>query len=640
MRVTLVNMPWASIDFPSLAIGILRTSLARARPDIQVTVVHANLEFIDWVTGNMDFSWSDYNHYSLRSYFHGHGDWVFSSALYDDPQWRNEEFRNKYGTAMKPGKLELNMRLHELAPAFIEHVGTLISDTEPDVVGYTSTFQQNVASLAAAKQMKRLAPRVLNVFGGANCDAEQGAALHRNFPFVDFVVRGEGELSFTQLLAAVQGDGEISTVEGLCWRDPEGGSRANDMSRRPLAPSEIAGPNYDGYFDRLSASQASSWVEPKLVVEGSRGCWWGEKHHCTFCGLNGSFMEFRGKSPERFYQEIVNLVERHKVLDIYATDNILEMAYLNSLLPRIAESGYDLRIQYEIKSNMRAAQVETLVRAGVVSVQPGVENLSSHVLKLMDKGVTGYHNVRLLRDAESSGMTVAWNYLYGFPGETAEDYDNLIEQFPALHHLYPPDGATRIAMERFSPHFNQPELGFVERRPADQYGLIYDLPESELMDLAYLFDTPPQGIHGEPVEHLDTAVGEWQRAYPDSSFTYCDVGSSIVLVSRRKHVEWRVMHLTDPVEIALFRLLDQPHAPHAAVRAMPADLPVTEEALNALLLRWRALGLVFEESGRFIQIATAANNQHVLHIRQVADTPQDTPDIAAENTRSEELATA
>jgi hypothetical protein len=177
-----------------------------------------------------------------------------------------------------------------------------------------------------------------------------------------------------------------------------------------------------------------------------------------FCGLNGSFMQFRGKSPTQFFDEIIRLVERHQVLDMYVVDNILDMGYLNTLLPRLAESGYDLRMHYEIKANLRRDQLTALAGAGLVSVQPGVENLSTRVLKIMEKGVTGCQNVRLLRDAVTAGLAPAWNYLYGFPGELPEDYLPLVEQFPALHHLPPLDVVTRIVVERFSPYFNRPEL--------------------------------------------------------------------------------------------------------------------------------------------------------------------------------------
>ncbi len=169
----------------------------------------------------------------------------------------------------------------------------------------------------------------------------------------------------------------------------------------------------------LAASAARHWVEPKLVVEGARGCWLGEKHHCTFCGLNGSFMQFRSKSPDTFYEEIVELARRHRVLDMYVVDNILDMGYLTTVLPRIIDSGYDLRLHIEIKAGHAPppSSVPSPTR-GMIYVQPGIESLNHRVLDLMDKGVSGCQNVRMLRDGAETGLSVAWNYLHGFPGET------------------------------------------------------------------------------------------------------------------------------------------------------------------------------------------------------------------------------
>lgn len=618
MRILLVNMPWSSIDVPSLALGILTNSVREKMPDAQVEVMHANLDFVDWVVDRREFGLSDYYYYSLFTYFSGCGDWVFSSALYDDPEWRVSEFVSRVQGQMSERDLSRNLDLHRTVPDFVAEVAARIVDRAPDLVGFTSTFQQNTAALATARAVKKLDPRIRTALGGANCDGEQGAALHRNFSFIDYVVRGEGEAAFPKLLTAIRdasagadpGVPDLSGIEGLCWATPDGRHVANPMSTAPLPPAEIVSPDYAGYFERLASSRANNWVEPRLVVEGARGCWWGEKHHCTFCGLNGSFMQFRSKHPGRFYDEIISLVERHQVLDMFVVDNILDMSYVTSLLPRLAESDYDLRLQYEIKSNMRGPQVQALADAGLVSVQPGIENLNSRVLKIMDKGVTGCLNVRMLRDAETSGITIAWNYLYGFPGETDADYQSIMDQMPALHHLCPPDGSTRIAIERFSPYFVRPDLGFTDLRPAAQYRLNYDLPESELMDLAYIFDTPIQGIDETLAETLDRAVTHWQHEYARSRLTHHDLGDEIVLVSQRRHYDWHVLRLTDPMQVAAFRQLDQPHSVASLARRL--DEPQSQVA--ALLAHWRELGIVFADADQFIQIAPRAMNQELIRI--------------------------
>ncbi|MFF0740473.1 RiPP maturation radical SAM C-methyltransferase [Streptomyces sp. NPDC004111] len=619
MNIVIVNMPWSLIDVPSLATGILRRTAANTLPDARVTVVHGNLEYVDWLTERREFSLAQFNLLALDSYFSGLGDWVFSSALYDDPEWRVAEMTEEI--PLEEADRELSIELHREAPEFIAELTSRILALEPDLVGFTSTFQQNTAALATARAVKRAAPRTHVVFGGANCDGPQGEALHRNFPFVDSVVRGEGEHSFPALLRELdKGDPDPSVlagIPGLCWRGPDG-VVVNAMSNRPLRPSEIVSPDYDGYFARLEASAARDWVEPKLVVEGSRGCWWGEKHHCTFCGLNGSFMEFRSKSPDDFYAEVMRQVEQHQVLDMYVVDNILDMRYLSSVLPRLRESGYDLRLQYEIKSNLRRDQLETLYGAGLVNVQPGIESLNSRVLKLMDKGVSGCLNIRMLRDAESVGLSVSWNYLYGFPGERNEDYLPIVEQFPALHHLAPMEGVARIVTERFSPNFNNPALGFHPLKPDAQYRRNYDLPESEMLDFGYLFTAPHQGIDEETSDALKAGGARWQQEHVQCRLSMIDLGDRIVLVSRRKDFDWSTLTLHDPFEVAAFRLLDQPHTAPGLVRRLGEG--ATGARVDALLAEWLRLGVVFTDDGQWVHIAPFANNQELLRFERIFDT--------------------
>src|SRR5215470_1562186 len=224
MRVLLVNMPWASVEVPSLALGILQNSVRAALPDVEVEVRHANLDYVDWVTGRFDLSFTDYQYYAVGTYFSGNGDWVFSAALYDDPAWRLAEFHELRGATMTGPELAMNVRLHELAPEFVRELAESIVAAGPDVVGFTTTFQQNTAALAAARYLKALDPRIVTVFGGANCDGPQGEALHRNFGFVDFVLRGEAEVSFPHLLSAWRDGDGLAAVPGLCWRRGDGSS--------------------------------------------------------------------------------------------------------------------------------------------------------------------------------------------------------------------------------------------------------------------------------------------------------------------------------------------------------------------------------------------------------------------------------
>lgn len=620
MRIVLVSMPWAALDLPSLALGILEEALAPLA-DTTTAVIHGNLDFVDWLDGRMDVDLTTYEYYSRESYFVGCGDWVFAKAL--DPSLDNETaFREYLKGFGEDERFEQMRALSDAAPAFIDQFVDRVLAESPDVVGFTTTFQQNTASLAAARVLKERAPHVTTVFGGANCDAEQGEAVHRNFPFVDFVVRGEGETAFPQLVQALRSGATPRDIDGLCGRTPGDGAFVRPMSARPLPPGQYVVPRFDGYFARLRGSVARTWVEPKLVVEGARGCWWGARHHCTFCGLNGTFMEFRSKSPSSVFREIHDLVARHQVLDVYLVDNILDMGYFTTLLPQLAEADFDIRLQAEVKSNLRPHHLEALRGAGVVSIQPGVESLSSTVLKLMDKGVTGCQNVALLRDAGTLGISVLWNYLYGFPGETDADYTAVLDQVPGLHHLPPPSGASRIQIERFSPYFADRSLGFPALRPANQYRLNYALPDEELADLAYVFDVDPAGVDETLADRLRRALADWNDAFPHSRLTHWENDRGFHVVSERADFAWSEMRIADPDEVRAYQLLERPHS----FAALGQKSGMDERAVERLANEWRELGLVFVDAGHLVRLSCASTNSEVLRINGSfgRDLPADT----------------
>ena len=604
LRVLLTAMPWQAVDSPSLPLGLLKACCRAAGRTAPMTYF-GNIRWVEYLyeRSEGDLLPADYTHVADEGIFQGIGDWVFTGVLHDSDFGEAE-------LAMYRAKFDVDMgRAAEMRPFaedFVELVAREILDHEPDLVGFSTTFMQNVPSLAVAARIKRYAPHVLTVFGGGNCDGPMGAALHRNFPFIDYVVRGEAELTFPALLDAIERGAAPEKIPGVCWRR-DGVSVANPDSRHPLPPGKIPTPDYGDWFERFESSLIETYVEPKLVLESARGCWWGEAHQCTFCGLNGSLIQFRSKPADRMIAELTELVERHRTLDVIMVDNIIDNRYFVDVLPRIAALDWDLRFHYEVKSNLKDWEVAALRAAGVAHVQPGIESLSTRVLKLMDKGVHGVHNVRALRDCESAHLTTTWNYLYGFPGETPDDYWPIIRQVPALVHLQPPSGDTGILLERFSPHFDKPELGYTYRTPSKIYKHVYDLPQSELQDLVYLFDSDYLGVGPEVAEGLQEAINDWSKRHQDSTLVRVDLGGVLRIEDRRSGWPERDHVIDDPVLVAAYYELEHGRSP-VAVCARLAERGITLELerLTAWLDQLLADGLVFAESGRFITLATTS----------------------------------
>ncbi|MFQ6398801.1 RiPP maturation radical SAM C-methyltransferase [Nocardia sp. KC 131] len=600
-RTVLVCMPWHELTRPSLAFGLLKASCVEhgmAEP----ATYYANIRWAE-VLLDAGFTVRDYLRVSDGGFAHALGEWVFAGAL------NGQDFGiDQMADYARRHRIDLDpiSRMRELADDFVSSVTDAVLAMDPEIVGFTSTFSQSVPSLAVAKRIKQRAPEIRTLLGGYNCDGIMGATLHREFEFVDLVLRGESDKTFPELLGVLSSDhGELGSIAGLCWRDADGVQQVNDQRGIPVGPADMHVPLFDDWFQTYDNSEVSEVTEPELVLESSRGCWWGEKHHCTFCGLNGSTMTYRAKEPSRFVAELDHLVRKYRTLDVTVVDNILDVSYLRTALPEIAAMDVDWRLHYEIKANITAEQAATLRAAKVWSVQPGIESLVDDVLRRMDKGIDGVRNVRALRDLETEGITVGWNWLYGFPGEREDDYRIVIDQVPALVHLQPPGGTGRIFLERFSPNFDDPAIGFAERAPAERYHAVYDLEPRVLADLVYEFDTPDQGITDEQVAPLDAAITVWRARYSESSLLRNDIDG--VLIIRDRRLGWAADDyvFTDPRDKETWAELEHGRTIPALRRSLACAGFLWDEAeLDEWLATQLANGLVFTEGGRWLGLAT------------------------------------
>ena len=99
----------------------------------------------------------------------------------------------------------------------------------------------------------------------------------------------------------------------------------------------VESPDYDDYVE-----QAESFIQAGLLPEDlmqgvmfetSRGCWYGAKNHCKFCGLNGLEIGYRRKSPQRILAEIDDLADRYNPDLLQAADNIMPLEFRREVLP-------------------------------------------------------------------------------------------------------------------------------------------------------------------------------------------------------------------------------------------------------------------------------------------------------------------
>jgi ribosomal peptide maturation radical SAM protein 1 len=234
-------------------------------------------------------------------------------------------------------------------------------------------------------------------------------------------------------------------------------------------------------------------------------------------------MPFRKKPPARVLEEILGFAAQYKILDFIAVDDIIDLGHIRDLLPQLSASGCDFEIFYETKANLKKPELEAFYSSGVYAIQPGIESLSTPILRLMRKGVTALQNIRLLKWCAEIGITPEWNILYGFPGEPPQEYARMAELIPSLVHLTPPN-FTPVQMERFSPYFDRPaEFGIELTGPLPQYRFLYSVPSEALTNLAYDFEH--RYLDGRDPETYVTglrdAVARWRQFSEDDPGYLC-----------------------------------------------------------------------------------------------------------------------
>ncbi len=474
-------MPFAAVQRPSLGLGLLAGALSRQGIDNEVRYV--NLDFARRI------GLGRYKLIDLTRNDDLVGEWIFSPAAFRDQTPTAPDFWECVD--LEPARLRFPDRqaivatfqaMRAQATAWIEEVArSLLLPAPPRILGASSMFQQHCASLAVLRRVKELAPEVLTVLGGANCESGMGRATFAAFDWLDAVVCGEADDCIVEVMQALVSGSLAGLPAGVLVRSQAPHPAAQRDLIRDLDPLPV--PDFATYFEALRDSGLGPSITPGLLMETSRGCWWGQKHHCTFCGLNASGMAFRVKSPGRIREELQELSKRHQVFQFEFTDNILAMERFRDLLPDLAGGPYTLFA--EVKANLKHEHMQALSQAGVRWIQPGLENLNDEVLRLMDKGTTTAVNLQLLKWAREFGIFVSWNFLVGFPGEKDQWYQEISRWLPLVSHLQPPQGVFKMRYDRYSPyHFNSDKYG-VKLQSHPSYRAIYPVSAELLAELAY-----------------------------------------------------------------------------------------------------------------------------------------------------------
>lgn len=607
-RISLINMPFANLGLPSIALTQLKSVVEADLPGrVAIDVLYLSHDFAKY----LGVEFYDYLSNSMESFNTGLGDWMFREAAFPNLPDNSEKYFTRYFPGKSPEALRLKELIAQKRPGLNALMDDLIVRYELDksqVVGFTSMFMQNAASFAMAAKLKRRNPNIITIIGGANCEFPMGGVIARRVPEIDYVFSGPALKSFPAFVRQC-------LERGLSKHQPIRGVFSKSLPL-PLAGPETIGEDlsidtridldYEPFLKRFAEYFSDLGVKPVLPFETSRGCWWGERSHCTFCGLNGVSMGYRAMSPALALDLFKSLFRfSGRVSRLTSVDNILPKSYVTEVLPFL-DTPPDMEIFYEVKADLSEQEIATLAKAGVKQIQPGIEALATSTLKLMKKGTTVFQNIKFLKLCALYGIKPHWNLLLGFPGEGAESYRKYVEILPRLTHLEPPSGAFPVRFDRFSPYFYKAQEYGLDLHALDFYSMVYPFDEADLMNFAYYF--ADRNIAAEYfvtmakwIGKVRAKVAEWQARWSDPKFKvpprlYFKGNSSTIYDSRSGSA---LEHQVGPHGKVVLEYLVKP----TRIEELVKSFSVTDGFdINQEIAALESKGLVLREGDRLLSL--------------------------------------
>ena len=276
---------------------------------------------------------------------------------------------------------------------------------------------QLLQAIPVCRALREKYPSIPIVWGGYFASLYSTAALHANY--VDFVVKGQGEDALHELLGALRGERDRSSVRGIAYKDPFG--LCVHTAERPLkGPDEFPWPP----FHRLDPAKyiARTFLGSRTAVhQASIGC----PFRCNFCGVVPVYDREKMESPARTSAILAHLQEQYGINAVQFYDNnfFLREDHARELAARIAPLG--LRWWCEARVDIVLGYSDDTLRklrnAGCVMIFFGVESGNDAALRNMKKQLTAEQTLALARRIREFDIVPEYSMIFGNPENAEED---------------------------------------------------------------------------------------------------------------------------------------------------------------------------------------------------------------------------
>jgi len=282
-----------------------------------------------------------------------------------------------------------------------------ISQYKPDIIGF-SCYCWNISKiLETTRVVKTITPQTKIILGGPEVGPIATKYLEENH-FLDVVVKGEGEVTFAELLRHYLGKGRLEEIKGISYRID--GQVLENPDRPPIEDlDEIPSPYLEGIL-----------VPRDMVtyIETYRGC----VFKCSYCFEGKNFPKLRFFPEEQIKKEIECIMSRPEIRSFHFTDPVFNLK--KERLGRIAEMisaanhhGTELRTIEIIAEFVDEETVDLFKKATVKSVETGPQTVNKETLKNVNRYYDEEKFKRAVRLLEDNGIEVLTDLIIGLPGD-------------------------------------------------------------------------------------------------------------------------------------------------------------------------------------------------------------------------------
>ena len=362
-----------------------------------------------------------------------------------------------------------DVRIYDAMSKFhtFDNIRDYIKNYCPDAVGtaaYTSSLYDAISVLKIAKEVN---PEIITLLGGIHPTFCREEILQKEGSAVDYIIRGEGEITTLELLDSVFAE-KILHVQGIAYvRD----GKIICTQERPLISNLDSLPaawNLVEWQDYTFKTKKNSTL---AVVSSSRGC----TQKCTFCSQRLFWREkWRARSPENFVSELEYLNSSYGVDVAMIADETptYDRKRWEKILDLLVTKKLDLEILMETRVGDILRDKDIMykyAKAGIVHIYVGAESASQETLNRYHKNLKIEHSKEAIDLINNAGIISETSFVLGMPDETQESIDATIK----LAQYYNPDLAFFLAIAPWPYSDIYPDLApYVEEFNYSKYNLI------------------------------------------------------------------------------------------------------------------------------------------------------------------------